>query len=165
LALGELEPKIKWVLEQVSPAARAPQTHSIPTCYHPELAPDLLEVAARCGLSLHSFIELHTTAEFEVALLGFAPGFAYLEGLPQALNVPRRASPRLKVPAGSVALGGAQCGIYPLESAGGWQLIGRTPLVLLDLTLDHKLERASRFQLGDRVRFEAISLETFREWL
>ena len=160
-ALSELEPRIVQVLEGVAPTARAPQTHAIPACYHPELAPDLLEVAARCGLAVESVIEQHTAAEFEVALLGFAPGFAYLEGLPDALKVPRRASPRLKVPAGSVALGGAHCGIYPLESAGGWQLIGRTPLVLLDLTL----EPPGRLQLGDRVRFEAISLEDFRDWL
>ncbi len=158
--LNQLETSIEQMLTWVSPTAPTPRTHHIPTCYHPELAPDLLEVAAHTGLSVDSLVTLHTQTEFEVALLGFAPGFAYLEGLPQALSVPRKASPRLRVPAGSVALGGAQCGIYPLESAGGWHLIGRTPLVLFDPTL----EPASRFQLGDRVRFEAISLETFRTW-
>ena len=135
--------------------------HTLPTCYHPSLAPDLLEVAQRCDLSVEAFIRQHTACRFEVALLGFAPGFAYLEGLPQHLQVPRRVSPRVRVPAGSVALGGAYCGIYPLESAGGWQLIGRTPLTLFD----PRLERPSRFAVGDRVCFEAIALEDYHALL
>lgn len=159
IGLSDLEPLIHGALLLELPRSGAGESHRVPTCYHPSLAPDLLEVAECLGLSLEEFVVQHTTCEFEVVLLGFAPGFAYLEGLPENLHVPRKASPRVRVPGGSVALGGAQCAVYPLESAGGWQLVGRTPLRLFDPTL----ERPSRFQLGDRVYFEAVSLEVYRE--
>ena len=155
----DLEPLIQRALLLELPRSDAGESHRVPTCYHPSLAPDLLEVADYLGIPVEEFVAQHTACKFEVTLLGFAPGFAYLEGLPPHLHVPRKSSPRVRVPAGSVALGGGQCAVYPLESAGGWQLVGRTPLRLFDLAL----ERPSRFQLGDRVRFEAVSLEVYRE--
>jgi len=157
--LDALERLIERALQMDLPRETAFLTHRIPTCYHPTLAPDLLEVAAYCGLTVAAFVEQHTACTFEVALLGFAPGFAYLEGLPEHLHMPRRTSPRVRVPAGSVALGGSQCGIYPLETAGGWQLIGRTPLTLFDPNLEHP----SRFRLGDRVCFEVLPLEVYHD--
>ncbi len=94
--------------------------------------PDLDDVAARLGLRPADVIEIHAGARYEVLFLGFAPGFAYLAGLPRAIAVPRRASPRERVPAGSVAIAGEQTAVYPLAMPGGWQLIGRTDAVLFD---------------------------------
>ena len=98
-------------------------------------------------------IERHTAADYLVACMGFAPGFAFLFGLPPELTTPRRTDPRTRVPAGSVGIGGAQTGIYPLETPGGWNLIGRTSLRLFDL------DRPEPFLLrpGDAVRFAAVS--------
>ena len=122
-----------------NPAA-APAHVEIPVCYGGAFGPDLDDVAR------------HTAAEYRVAMLGFAPGFPYLLGLDAALHTPRRASPRTRVPAGSVAIGGAQTGIYPSELPGGWNLIGRMPLQLFDAERDPPALLAP----GTRVRFRAI---------
>jgi KipI family sensor histidine kinase inhibitor len=97
----------------------------VPVCYD---GPDLDDVAAHAGLSRDDVIRRHCAPEYTVAFLGFLPGFAYLLGLDAAIAAPRRATPRPKVPAGSVAIGGAQTAVYPAEGPGGWQLIGRTSL-------------------------------------
>ena len=101
-------------------------------------------------MDIEAFVAAHAGARYEVACLGFLPGFAYLLGLPEALQQPRRASPRLQVPAGSVAIGGAQTGLYPIESPGGWQLIGRCMQPLFDA----RLEPPCWLLPGDSVRFE-----------
>lgn len=111
--------------------------------------PDLDAVAAHCGLSVDELVRLHSAPEYLVYFLGFQPGFAYLGGLDPRLHTPRRAEPRLAVPAGSVGLAGAQTGIYPLASPGGWQLIGRTALPLFD----PQAEPPTLLAPGDRVRF------------
>lgn len=129
----------------------------IPVCYDDAFAPDLDAVVAHAGLPRQTVIANHTAAVYTVAMLGFAPGFPYLLGLDPALHVPRRASPRTRVPAGSVAIGGAQTGIYPRELPGGWNLIGRTPVSLFDPTRDTPALLAP----GDRVRFRAIDAEAF----
>lgn len=108
------------------------RTIEIPVRYGGENGPDLAEVAASCGLSETEVVAMHAGATYEVRFLGFSPGFPYLEGLPPALATPRRATPRIRVPAGSVAIGGAQTGIYPLASPGGWNVIGRTRLPVFD---------------------------------
>lgn len=131
----------------------------IPVCYGREYGPDLAEVAARCRLDTDTVIARHTAADYRVAMLGFAPGFPYLLGLDPQLAVPRRTDPRQRVPAGSVAIGGSQTGIYPEPLPGGWQLIGRTPLRLFDITAN----TPSLFTPGDRVRFEAIDKDQFRD--
>lgn len=113
--------------------------------------PDLAEVAARTGLSVAHVVALHTGTELTVAFCGFAPGFAYLSGLPAALHVPRRDEPRARVPAGAVGLAGTLTGVYPRESPGGWQLIGRTEAVLWDLERDPP----ALLRPGQRVRFTA----------
>lgn len=118
----------------------------IPVTYDGE---DLKDVAELTGLSVSEVIERHTASEFTVAFSGFAPGFGYLVGGDPALQVPRRQSPRTKIPAGSVALAGAFSGIYPQASPGGWQIIGTTPLKMWDLTRDPP----ALFQPGYRVRF------------
>lgn len=124
----------------------------IPVRYGGEYGPDLEEVANRNGLSPDDVVRLHTSAEYRVYMLGFAPGFAYLGGLPDAIATPRRAEPRTSVPAGSVGIGGSQTGIYPIASPGGWQLIGRTPVRLFDATRDPPTLLA----VGDMVRFRVI---------
>lgn len=129
----------------------------IPVVYGGEHGPDLAAVAAHAGLDAEAVVARHAGADYRVAMLGFAPGFPYLLGLDPALQTPRRAQPRTRVPRGSVAIGGAQTGIYPSELPGGWQLIGRTPLVLFDAAR----ETPSLLLPGDRVRFRAIDAHEF----
>ncbi len=113
--------------------------------------PDLADVAAHCSLSIADIIRRHTAADYIVYFIGFQPGFAYMGGLDPTLHAPRRSEPRTAVPAGSVGIGGAQTGIYPLVTPGGWQLIGRTALPLFD----PKAEPPTLLAPGDRVRFVA----------
>ncbi len=110
---------------------------------------DLPHVAKTLGLSVNRVIDLHATAEYAVACLGFAPGFAYLTGLPPALHIPRRASPRPQIAAGSLILGGQQTAVMPLAMPSGWHLLGRTAVALFDLTQ----EIPCLLQPGDRVVF------------
>jgi KipI family sensor histidine kinase inhibitor len=129
----------------------------IPVCYGGECGPDIDAVAEHARLSRDAVAARHAAAEYTVAMLGFAPGFPYLLGLDAALQVPRRATPRTRVPPGSVAIGGAQTGIYPRELPGGWHLIGRTPLVLFD----PQREPPCLLAPGDRVRFRPIGAQEF----
>ncbi len=129
----------------------------IPVCYGGEFGPDLDAVAAHTALDAGDVIARHLQAEYRVAMLGFMPGFPYLLGLDPALHAPRRASPRTRVPAGSVAIGGAQTGIYPRELPGGWQLIGRTPLRLFDPAR----AQPALLRPGQRVRFRLIDAGEF----
>lgn len=129
----------------------------IPVCYGGEHGPDLATAARRSGLPVEEFIARHAAAEYCVAMLGFAAGFPYLLGLDQRLQQPRRASPRTRVPAGSVAIGGLQTGIYPRALPGGWNLIGRTPLVLFDA----QALPPNRLAAGQPVRFRAIDAAEF----
>jgi len=121
----------------------------IPVRYGGEYGPDLEDVARYAGLQPQAVVELHTAAEYEVSFVGFSTCFPYLSGLPPALATPRLGAPRKHVPAGSVAIGGSQAGVYPLASPGGWRLIGRTPLSLFD---PHG-EPPALLRMGDRVRF------------
>ena len=136
-----------------------PQQTEIPVCYGGEFGPDLNEVAALHGISPVQVIELHSTPIYLVYFLGFAPGFAYLGGLPEALTSPRLETPRAKVPRGSVGIGGNQTAVYPFVTPGGWRLIGRTPLAMFR----RDQARMSLLQIGDHVRFRPISKEEFGE--
>jgi len=134
-------------------------THSkrvivLPTCYNGE---DLELVASTHRLSTEDVISIHSSVDYLVYMIGFLPGFPYLKGLPSKLTTPRLSSPRLKVPKGAVGIGGNQTGVYPLESPGGWNLIGRTPIPLFDP------ERPEPFLLkaGDYLRFHPISAEEY----
>ena len=113
--------------------------------------PDLADVAAHWGVGEREVARIHAATEFSVAFCGFAPGFGYLTGLPPLYDVPRRATPRTAVPAGSVALAGPYTGVYPRSSPGGWQLIGRTDAVLFDVDRDPP----ALLSPGTRVRFRA----------
>lgn len=121
----------------------------IPVAYGGVYGPDLEDTARICGMSPEEVVELHCKAEYHVLMLGFMPGFPYLDGLPPELRTERLAAPRLRVPAGSVAIGGGQTGIYPLEAPGGWRIIGRTPLALFRPGAQEPFMLAA----GDRVRF------------
>ncbi len=134
--------------------------HTIPVCYHSELAPDLATVCNRLGVEPKQLIEWHVSPVYQVHMLGFLPGFAYLGGNHSALTLPRKDTPSPQVPAGSVAIAGQQTGLYALSSPGGWHVIGRTPMSLLDW---HSSKPAV-LQPLDRIRFEAISLAEFNRY-
>jgi KipI family sensor histidine kinase inhibitor len=124
----------------------------IPVCYGGDLGPDLPAVAMAAGIGTDEVVELHTGTTYRVFMIGFVPGFAYMGVVDERIAVPRHSTPRVRVPIGSVGIAGLQTGIYPAETPGGWQLIGRTPLKPFDPT------RAEPFLLraGDAVRFHAI---------
>jgi inhibitor of KinA len=143
--------------DRVAAAVPAPRLVELPVCYGGEFGPDLAETASHCGLSEADLIARHAGAEYRVYMLGFAPGFPYLGGLDPAIAAPRRATPRLKVPAGSVGIAGMQTGIYPLETPGGWQIIGRTPRRLF---LPAQ-EEPCLLRPGDRLRFVPIGPEAY----
>jgi inhibitor of KinA len=129
----------------------------IPICYDDAFGLDLPFVAAHTGLSAPEIVRLHSSASYVVHFLGFSPGFAYLGGLPEKLEAPRLESPRKHVAAGSVGIAGRQTGIYPVDSPGGWRLIGRTPFRMFDPLADPP----TRLQPGDEVQFEPIDRATF----
>ncbi|MGB3252056.1 5-oxoprolinase subunit PxpB [Buttiauxella gaviniae] len=131
LALDGIERLQRWWEESEAMVVESRRI-DIPVIYGGSVGPDLAEVAGHCGLSASQVVELHSSVDYIVYFLGFQPGFAYLAGLAPTLSMPRRAEPRLMVPAGSVGIGGSQTGIYPLATPGGWQLIGQTPVRLFN---------------------------------
>ncbi|QWC23181.1 5-oxoprolinase subunit PxpB [Bacillus haikouensis] len=131
----------------------------IPVCYGGEYGPDLEEVAAHHGITTEEVISKHANGDYLVYMIGFAPGFPYVGGLDPELATPRKKSPRMKIPAGSVGIAGDQTGVYPIETPGGWQLIGRTPLSLFQ----PDAETPSLLQAGDRIKFVSISENEFKE--
>ncbi len=151
---------IAWAKKQAGRRALAPaepREFTIPVCYEFEL--DLPRIADHTGLKPDEIIAAHLATDYTVYAIGFVPGFPYLGYLPAELcGVPRLQSPRLRVEPGSVGLTGRQTGIYPLARPGGWNLVGRTPMVLVDV-----VDEFFPLQVGDRVRFQRISREEFQE--
>lgn len=147
-----LAQRVHAVLADLPAEAPAPsRLLEVPTRYGGDAGPDLEWVAQQAGLTPAQVVAVHTSVEYRVAMIGFRPGFPYLLGLPAVLHLPRRSSVRPRVPAGSVAIAGAQAGIYPAESPGGWQLLGRSDLAFFD-----PLRSPPSLLLpGDRVRFVA----------
>ena len=139
---------------------RIPRIVEIPVCYGGEFGPDLEVVAKHAGLKASQVISLHSGAHYDVQAIGFAPGFPYLAGLPLKLECPRRPTPRENVPAGSGGIGGAQTGVYPLATPGGWQIVGRTPMRLFRA----EASPPTVLRTGDRVTFKSISPEEFAAW-
>ncbi|MBI2291589.1 MAG: 5-oxoprolinase subunit PxpB [Betaproteobacteria bacterium] len=129
----------------------------IPACYAASHAPDLAEVAQRTGLGMEEIVGLHSNTRFHIYMLGFVPGFPYMGDLPEAMVLPRRADPRVRVPPGSIAIATSMTAIYPLESPGGWHLIGATPIRLFD----PRRSRPALLSAGDAVRFEPITVREF----
>lgn len=140
------------LLDTAATAAIAAQTREILVCYDIDLAPDLAEVAARCGRSVEEVIAAHCGADYRVYMYGFAPGYAYLAGVPPELQLPRKAAAVRNVPAGSVLIAGPQCLVSTLTMPTGWWIIGRSPTRILR---EHD-ERPFLLDVGDRVRFKRI---------
>jgi KipI family sensor histidine kinase inhibitor len=140
----------------LAPAAAVPvegRRWLMPVCYEGECAPDLAETAATLGLRVEDLVAHHIQTHWRVYMLGFLPGFPFMGDLPPVCRLPRRRSPRVRVPAGSVAIAGALTAIYPWESPGGWHLLGRCPVPLFDPAQD----RPALLAAGDRVRFEPVN--------
>jgi|SRR5690554_521563 len=137
----------------------------VPVCYGGDFGPELTRVAAQAKLSEAQVIELHSEVEYQVAALGFAPGFAYLSGLHEKLITPRLETPRKKVPAGSLGIAGAQTAVYPFAGPGGWNLIGRAAMRWFNPRPELDGEAMTPVEVGDRVRFKPVSAETLNALL
>lgn len=136
-----------------------PRVVEIPVCYGEEFGPDLKSVAEHNNLSVQEVIDIHSSYENRVYMIGFAPGFPYLAGMSEKIATPRRKTPRLSIPAGTVGIAGSQTGVYPISTPGGWQLIGRTPIELFRPENDIP----SLLEAGDVVKFKAISKAEYYE--
>jgi inhibitor of KinA len=153
---SQLQTRIKGI-DWTQANQLAGRTVKIPVCYGGEWGPDLDYVASVNGLSPEEVIRIHSDGVYLVHMIGFAPGFPYLGGLPKKISTPRRDTPRLVIPRGSVGIAGNQTGVYPLETPGGWQLIGRTPIDLFN----PESESPSLLKAGDQVRFVPITESEF----
>jgi KipI family sensor histidine kinase inhibitor len=157
---ADLSDRLETVLAAAPPPVRRTGRHrTIPVVYGGEHGPDLDDVASACGLEPGEVIRRHAAADLRVLFLGFAPGFAYIGDLPPELRVPRRASPRARVPKGSVAVAGAMTAIYPADLPAGWRIIGRTPVDLFDPRRDPPAYLVA----GDTVRCEPIDVAAWDE--
>lgn len=160
IGYGPLVKKIKRLLSNDNNGVeREKRVINIPVCYGGEYGEDLLWVAEHAALTPEEVIKLHSAPEYLIYMLGFLPGFAYLGGLDKRLEAPRLENPRTVIPAGSVGIGGEQTGIYPLDSPGGWRLIGRTPLK----PYDAKRAEPIRYQAGDYIKFVPINEDEYRK--
>jgi inhibitor of KinA len=156
--------KVSFFLEklannEVSVLTSKTDVISIPVCYGNEFGPDLQEVADLHKLTQQQVIDIHIKATYKVYMIGFVPGFAYMGGMDELIATPRKPTPRKAVPAGSVGIAGAQTGIYPLETPGGWQIIGRTLLKMFDAGR----EQPALLKAGDNVVFKAIDKQEFED--
>ena len=161
LPQAELKARIAPLIDGVAAGEQIGRHWRMPVCYDESLGLDLADVAARTGLGVPEVIERHSAAIHHVYMMGFLPGLPYLGGLPKEFDLPRRENPRLKVPRGAVAVAMAMTVIYPLESPGGWHLLGRTPVPLWDLRRDPPTILAA----GDKVTFAPVSLGEYEALL
>jgi inhibitor of KinA len=158
-------PILDRILSEQRPADAAPpgRVVTIPVCYGGDLGPDLPDVAAFARMAVDEVVRRHHGREYRVYMVGFVPGFAYMATVDPAIGAPRRRTPRLRVPKGSVAVASGQTGVYPAETPGGWNIIGRCPVRPYDVAR----EEPFLLRAGDRVRFNPIDAETYRsttEW-
>lgn len=153
-----LERHVADLLERLEEAPATGRTCDIPVCYDSELAPDLEQVAELCNLRPDQVIETHSSRTYHVYMLGFLPGLAYLGDLSPELALPRRTTPRPRVPEGSLGIGGKLTCIYPMATPCGWHVIGRSPMPLWDPTLS----RGALLRAGDKVKFSPVSLREYR---
>ena len=153
--------ELKRSIQEIEPPAKVADMPGrslvLPVCYQAPYNLDLSEISKNAGLSEQEIIRLHTTTTYRVYLLGFLPGFPYLGVLPEQLHFSRRAQPRIKISERSVGIAGKQTGIYPSESPGGWNILGRTPLPIFRTDSEHPF----LFKTGDQVKFEAINSQTY----
>jgi inhibitor of KinA len=154
---AQLEQAISGVLDRGDSCRSGARLWRVPACYEGEHAPDLAEVARLTRLTPPEVVALHSGARFHVYMLGFLPGFPYMGDLPEPMRLPRRADPRVRVPAGSISIATSLTAIYPYESPGGWHLIAGTPIRLFD----PGRERPALFAPGDAVVFDPIDATAF----
>ncbi len=158
LSYEELKERMEHLLKmETKTEATRKRIFEIPVCYGGEYGPDIENIAEHAGLSVEEVIKIHSSKDYLIYMLGFLPGFTYLGGLDERIHTPRLASPRLKIRAGSVGIGGSQTGIYPLDSPGGWQLMGMTPV----RTYDPERQTPILVEAGDYIRFIPIDEEEF----
>jgi inhibitor of KinA len=138
----------------------AAEINEIPVCYENDFGLDIFEVAQFHGMSTEKVIELHTAPVYDVYMIGFVLGFPYLGGLDERLYTPRKKKPRKIVPAGSVGIADRQTGIYPIQSPGGWQILGKTPVRLFDLGRENPFF----VEMGDKIRFRSITRAEFESY-
>ena len=151
--------KLKKRIDKLDSAASvSKRVFKIPVCYGGEFGEDIAFVASHAGLTEQEVIDIHTSRDYLIFMLGFLPGFAYLGDLDKRLHTPRLSNPRTSIPAGSVGIGGEQTGIYPLASPGGWQLIGRTPV----RPYDPEAEQPILYSAGDYIRFFSVDEQEYR---
>jgi KipI family sensor histidine kinase inhibitor len=141
--------------EKVSTKNSSYKTYEVPVCY--EFGLDWLEIEEHIGLAKEEVIKIHSSKTYTIAMMGFLPGFIFLEGMDKKIQVPRKKSPRIEIPKGSIGIGGSQTGIYSLESPGGWQIIGKTPLSFFSISENPPIS----VEAGDRIKFIPISEEEF----
>ena len=159
LRYGQLREKLEVLVGQLDMVEMPPkQVVEIPVVYGGEFGPDLAEVASCHNMTEAEVIQLHSAPEYPIYMLGFVAGFPYLGCMDKSLATPRKTSPRLKIAAGSVGIAGEQTGIYSVESPGGWQIIGRTPLKLYDVNRQEPVF----LQAGQYIKFKPITEEEFR---
>lgn len=157
LLLSDLSDRVS---DTIDPSSTPGRKIFIPVCYDPSLGVDIPWVSSHLNLSIEEIISLHTSVDYRVYMIGFIPGFPYMGTLPERLEVPRKQTPSLKIPMGSVAIAGKQTGIYPAEVPGGWQVIGRTPLKMFD----QSTSPCSFLNAGDIVQFKPITLDAFNQY-
>jgi KipI family sensor histidine kinase inhibitor len=158
ISAKQLKSRIADVFGCLNHVGIAGRTHVMPVCYDPDVAPDLEDVASRCGLSPSAVIEIHSSQTYHVYMLGFLPGLAYLGDLPQELALPRRDTPRPRISAGSLGIGGKLTCIYPMATPCGWHLIGHSPVPLWDSAG----VAGALLRPGDKVKFNPVSLREYR---
>jgi KipI family sensor histidine kinase inhibitor len=161
LPQAELKARIAPLVGAITAAEQAGRHWRLPVCYDESLGLDLADVARRMGLTVPDVIERHSGVTHHVYMMGFLPGLPYLGGLPKEFELPRRENPRLKVPRGAVSVAMAMTVIYPLESPGGWHVLGRTPVPMWDLGRDPPALLAA----GDKVTFAPVSLGEYEALL
>ena len=155
----EMKKRMEDILKiEVKAGETRKKVFEIPVCYGGEYGPDIQQIADHAGLSVEEVIKIHSSCDYLIYMLGFLPGFCYLGGLDERIHTPRLANPRLKIAAGSVGIGGSQTGIYPLDSPGGWQLMGMTPVK----TYDPDREVPILVEAGDYIRFIPIDEEEYK---
>ena len=153
ISYDEMKTRMEKILSvEIAAGARKKKVFEIPVCYGGEFGPDLPAIAEHAGLTEQEVIDIHTSTDYLIYMLGFLPGFTYLGGLNERIHTPRLANPRIRIPAGSVGIGGSQTGIYPMDSPGGWQLMGLTPV----RTYDPDREVPILVEAGDYIRFVPV---------
>ena len=158
ISFEELRDRLEGIVKlDVADGAGKKRVFEIPVCYGGEYGPDLQNIAEHAGLSPEEVVEIHSSRDYLIYMLGFLPGFCYLGGLDERIHTPRLANPRIRINAGSVGIGGSQTGIYPLDSPGGWQLMGMTPVK----TYDPERKEPILVQAGDYIRFVPVDEEEY----